>query len=101
MPYTFYSVTWATQKGDILGVRAQKVAQLRGWDRFVFSVCAWPSSSGPVQNTDGGTALNFFQIVEATKNLFHLCIAIVDNADLPSLYLQVHTVIFVQNTTPM
>ena len=79
--YTFYSVRWATQKGDILGVRAQKVAQLRGGDRFVFSVCAWPSSCGPAQNTEGGTALYFFRIVEATKNRFHLCIAIVHNSD--------------------
>ena len=92
--YTFYSVRWATQKGDILGVRAQKVAQLGWGDRFVFSVRAWPSSCGPAQNTEGGTALYFFQIVEASKNLFHLCIAIVDIANLTSLCLQVHTVIF-------
>ena len=86
--YTFYSVRWATQKGDILGVRAQKVAQLggEGGQIVVFGACVaqlvWPSSK-----YRGGTALYFFQIVEATKNPFHLCIAIVDNADLPSLCL--------------
>ena len=75
-------------------MRAQKVAQLGWGDRFVFSVRAWPSSCGPAHNTEGGTALYFFQIVEASKNLFHLCIAIVDIANLTSLCLQVHTVIF-------
>ena len=45
--YTFYSVRWATEKGDILGVRAQKVAQLRGggtnnfclWSGYCLEIC--------------------------------------------------------------
>ena len=69
------------------GGACAKSGPAEGGDRFVFSVRAWPSSCGPAQNTDGGTALSFFRIVEATKNRFHLCIAIVDNADLPSLCL--------------
>ena len=100
--YTFYSVRWATQKGDILGVRAQKVAQLRGGGTDLCFPCVrGPARVAQLKIQMGGTALYFFRIVEATKNRFHLCIAIVDNADLPSLCLQVHTVIFVKNTTPM
>ena len=72
MLYTDYSVRWATQKGDILEVRAQKVAQLGGGDRFVFSVCPWPTSSGPAQKRGGTALIYFFQIVEYTENLFFL-----------------------------
>ena len=48
MNYTFYPVRWATQKGDIFGVRAQEVAQLGGGGQIFFDgVClaqlVWPS----------------------------------------------------------
>ena len=46
--YTDYSVRWATQKGDFLEVRAQKVAQLGGGQIRIFGVSVaqlkWPSS---------------------------------------------------------
>ena len=84
-------------KGGHFGGACAKSGPAGGGDRFEFSVWPWPSSSGPAQKRGGGT---FFRIVEYTENLFFLWIAIVDNAGSPLLSLQVHTVIFVQNTTP-
>ena len=91
--YTFYSVRWATQKGDILEVRAQKVTQLRGGTDLCFRCVRGPARVAQLKILGGGTALYFFQIVECTENLFLLWIAIVDNAGLLSLSLQIHTVI--------
>ena len=49
--YTSSPVSWATQKGDILGfffcVCVQKVAQLGGGDKNQFSVCVWPTFLWP------------------------------------------------------
>ena len=53
-------------------MRAQKVAQLRGGDRFVFSVRAWPSSCGPAQNTDGGDSIIFFSNLRGYQKPFSL-----------------------------
>ena len=97
LTYTFYPVRWATQKGNILRVRAPKVAQLGGGTDFFF-VRAWPTSRGPAQNRGGGHYYSCFKFLKLPKTCFK--IEIVDDADFPSLCLQVHTVIFVQNTTP-
>ena len=71
--YTFYSVRWATQKGDILGVRAQKVAQLRGGGQiFVFRACVaqlvWPSS----KYRWGGDSIIFFSNCRSYQKRFSL-----------------------------
>ena len=66
-PYTFYSVRWATQKGDILEVRAQKVAQLGGGQIRIFGVTVaqlkWPSS----KKGGGG---RFFESSNILKTFF-------------------------------
>ena len=64
----------------------------RGTDLYFRCVCG-PARVAQLKILRGGTALYFFQIVECTENLFLLWIAIVDNAGLPSLSLQIHTVI--------
>ena len=73
MTYTFYSVRWATQKGDILEVRAQKVAQLGGGTDSYFRCVRGPAQVAQLKKRGGGTELlYFFQIVECTKKLFLL-----------------------------
>ena len=68
--YTFCSVRWATQKGDILGVRAQKVARLRGGQICVFRACVaqlvWPSS----KYRWGGQHYIFFESSKLPKTVF-------------------------------
>ena len=88
------------KRGHFGGAYA-KSGPAEGGDRFMFSVRVWANSCGPAQNTEGGDSIIFFLNRRSYQKLFHLCISIDDNADLPSLCLQVHTVIFVKNTTPM
>ena len=89
------------KRGHFGGACAKSGPAEGGGTDLCFPCVRGPARVAQLKIQMGGTALYFFRIVEATKNRFHLCIAIVDNADLPSLCLQVHTVIFVKNTTPM
>ena len=69
--YTFYSVRWATQKGDILEVRAQKVAQLGGGQIRIFGVSVaqlkWPSSK---KGGGGRHYYTFFKSSNVPKTFF-------------------------------
>ena len=50
VPYTFSPVSWATQKGDILGIFfcvCTKSGPAGGGDKNPFSVCVWPTFLWP------------------------------------------------------
>ena len=65
--YTDYSVRWATQKVDILEVRAQKVAQL-GWGG---QICIFGVSVAQLKKRGGGqNYYTFFKSSNVPKSFF-------------------------------
>ena len=66
---SFYPVRWATQKGDIFGVRAPKVAQLGGTD-FFYRCVRGPARVAQLKIRGGDTNLPVLNRRSTYKNSF-------------------------------